>query len=99
MELEPIISRYLGNIIKPIVTTAVEEAFSRIQPPTPGDELISVKEACQLLRCSEPTFYAHVNSGVIKLEKNGRRSLVRKGKLLDDLAAGRLRLRKDKHRK
>ena len=28
-----------------------------------------------------------------------RRSLVRKGKLLDDLAAGRLRLRKDKHRK
>ena len=86
MELEPIISRYLGDIIKPIVTTAVEEAFSRIPPPTPGDELISVKEACQLLRCSEPTFYAHVNSGVIKLEKNGRRSLVRKGKLLDDLA-------------
>ena len=62
MELEPIISRYLGDIIKPIVTTTVEEAFSRIPPPTPGKELISVKEACQLLRRCEPTSTAESSS-------------------------------------
>lgn len=99
MELEPFITKFFGDILRPIVTTAVEDAIKSAPAPTPSDELISVKEACRMLRCSGPTFYSHVNAGLIKLEKNGRRSLVRKGKLLDDLAAGRLRLRKDKHRR
>lgn len=98
MELEPAITKLLGDIIRPIVTTAVEDVIKRM-PASAPDELITVKEACQILRCSEPTFYSHVNSGNIKLVKNGRSSLVHKGKLLDDLSAGRLRLRKDKHRK
>lgn len=99
MELESAITKFFGDILQPIVTTAVERAIDKKIPNKLGDELITVKEACKILRCSEPTFYSHVNSGNIKIVKNGRSSLVHKGKLLDDLSAGRLRLRKDKHRK
>ena len=100
MELESMITQFFGDILRPIVSNAVEEAIDRKIPAQPStDDLITVKEACQLLRCSEPTFYAHVNNGNIKLEKNGRSSLVHKNKLLADLDAGNLRLRKDKNRR
>ena len=98
MELEPAITKFFGDILRPIVESAVEEAINKAPAP-PSNELISVSEACRLLKCSEPTFYSRVNSGAIKLHKNGRRNLVDKGKLLDDLDAGRLRLRKDRHRR
>lgn len=98
MEIEPTISKFLGDILRPIVTTAVEDAIKKESVP-PADDLITVKEACKLLRCSEPTFYSHVHNGTIKIQKNGRNSLVNKWKLLGDLEAGKLRLRKDKHRK
>ena len=99
MELEPIITQFFGDILRPIVTTAVEEAISKVTVPAPSDEYINVKEACRMLRCSETTFYSHVNNGLIKVEKSGRRNLVRKEKLLNDLASGKLRIRMDKHRK
>lgn len=99
MELESAFTKFFEDLLRPIVSTAVEEAIDKKMPSPLPDDLITVKEACQLLRCSEPTFYAHVNMGNIKLHKNGRSSLVHKSKLLADLDAGRLRLRKDKHRK
>lgn len=99
MELEPIITQFFGDILRPIVTTAVEEAISKVTAPAPTDDFINVKEACKMLRCSETTFYSHVNNGLIKVEKSGRRNLVRKEKLLNDLATGKLRLRKDRNRK
>ncbi len=98
MELESTLVKFFDDILRPIVTTAVEEVIKKV-PAQPEDDLITVKEACQLLRCSQPTFYCHVNDGTIKLVKNGRNSLVHKSKILSDLDAGRLRLRKDKHRK
>lgn len=52
-----------------------------------------------MLQCSEPTFYDHVHKGHIKLVKNGHSSLVDRQKLLADLEDGKLRLRKDKHRR
>ncbi|MBO4923744.1 MAG: helix-turn-helix domain-containing protein [Bacteroidales bacterium] len=97
MELENTLTQFFDDIIRPIVTSAVEEVIKRVPAP-PSDDLITVKEACHLLKCSPPTFYCHVNDGTIKLEKNGRNSLVHKGKLLADLDAGKLRLRNDKHR-
>ena len=98
MEIEPAISKFFGDILKPIVTSAVQDAIK--QDPEPhADEYIKVKEACQILKCSEPTFYAHVNQGNIKLKKNGHSSLVNKRKLLQDLESGKLSLRKDKHRR
>ena len=99
MEIESAITQFFGDILRPIVSTAVEEALDKKIPTPSTDDLITVKEACQLLRCSEPTFYAHVNSGNIKIEKNGRSTLVHKNKLLADLDAGNPRLRKDKHRR
>ena len=99
MEIESAITQFFGDILRPIVSTAVEEALDKKIPTPSTDDLITVKEACQLLRCSEPTFYAHVNSGNIKIEKNGRSTLVHKNKLLADLDADNLRLRKDKHRR
>ena len=99
MEIESAITQFFGDILRPIVSTAVEEALDKKIPTPSTDDLITVKEACQLLRCSEPTFYAHVNSGNIKIEKNWRSTLVHKNKLLADLDAGNLRLRKDKHRR
>ena len=97
MELENTLTQFFDGILRPIVTSAVEEIIKKVPDP-PSDDLITVKEACRLLRCSQPTFYCHVNDGSIKLVKNGRNSLVHKGRLLADLDAGRLRLRKDKHR-
>ena len=98
MDIEPAIKKFFGDIFRPIVTTAVEDAIKKVPAP-PSGELITVKQACELLKCSEPTFYSRVHAGVIKLEKNGRRTLVDKQRLLDDLEAGRLRLRKDRHRR
>ena len=99
MELENTLKQFFEGILRPIVATAVEDVIGEKIPDPSQDDLITVKEACHLLRCSEPTFYAHVHDGTIKLQKNGRSSLVHKGKLLADLDAGRLRLRKDRHRK
>lgn len=99
MELESAITKFFGDIIRPIVTTAVETAIDKKIPNKPDDDLITIKEACELLRCSEPTIYAHIHSGNIKLEKIGRCSRLHKEKLLADLAAGRFRIRKDKHRR
>lgn len=99
MELETAITKFFGDILQPIVTTAVETAIDKKIPNRPGDDLITVKEACLLLRCSEPTLYAHINRGNIKLEKIGRRSLIHKEKLLADLDTGKLRIRRDKHRR
>lgn len=98
MELENTLTQFFDGILRPIVTSALEEVIRKVPTP-PSDDLITVKEACQLLKCSHPTFYGHVNDGTIKLEKNGRSSLVHKGKLLADLDSGKLRLRKDKHRR
>ena len=103
MELEQAIAKYLEDIIRPIVESviedALEEAFKKALDVYHKDDLITVKEACKLLRCSEPTFYYHVNVGNIKLVKNGRSSLVHRNKLLEDLDSGKLRLRADKHRR
>lgn len=99
MELESAITKFFGDILQPIVTTAVETAIDKKIPNKPGDDLITVKEACQLLRCSEPTLYAHIHCGNIKLEKIGRSSRIHKEKLLADLDAGRFRIRRDKHRR
>ena len=80
MEIESAITQFFGDILRPIVSTAVEEAlYKKIPTPSTDD--------------------AHVNSGNIKIEKNGRSTLVHKNKLLADLDAGNLRLRKDKHRR
>lgn len=99
MDLESAITKFFGDLLEPIVTTAVETAIDRKIPSKPSDDLITVKEACQLLRCSEPTLYAHIHYGNIKLEKIGRSSLLHRDKLLADLDAGKFRIRKDKHRK
>lgn len=99
MELESAITKFFGDILRPIVTTAVETAIEKKIPSKPSDDLITVKEACLLLRCSQPTLYAHIHSGNIKLERIGRRSLLHKEQLLADLDAGKFRIRKDKHRK
>ena len=98
MEIELAITKFFGDILKPIVTSAVKDAIHQ-EPEPPSDEYIKVKEACKLLKCSEPTFYAHVHQGTIKLKKNGHSSLVNKRKLLEDLESGKLTLRKDKHRR
>ena len=102
MELEIAIANYLEDIIRPIVKTAVEEAIDVAVQKALGkyekEDLITIKEACELLRCSEPSFYNHVHKGNIELIKNGRRSLVHRKKLLEDLDAGRFRLNRSKHR-
>ncbi len=102
MELEIAIAKYLEDIIRPIVAAtlqdAIEEAVQKALSTFHQNDLITVKEACKLLRCSEPTFYNHVKTGNIQLIKNGRSSLVHRSKLLEDLDAGRFRLRSDRHR-
>ena len=98
MELDPAIIKFLNDVLRPIVKDAVEDVIKRI-PVVPADDLITVQEACRVLRCTRPTLYYHISQGNIKLEKNGRRSLIHKGELLEDLASGKLALRKDTHRK
>ena len=98
MELEPVIAKFFEDILRPIVTEAVEDVINKM-PSMPADDLITVKEACHVLRCSRATLYYHVDQGSMRIETHGRRSLVHKGKLLEDLASGKLALRKDKHRK
>ena len=98
MELEPAIAQFFDDILRPIVKDAVEEVIKKI-PVVPADDLITIQDACRVLKCTRPTLYYHISQGNIKLEKNGRRSLIHKGKLLEDLASGKLALRKDKHRK
>lgn len=97
MEIKPILSQILGEVIEPIVAKAVGDAFAKM-PSGPSGDLIKVSEACKMLRCSEPTFYDHVHKNQIKLIKNGHSSLVDRQKLLEDLENGKLKFRRDKHR-
>lgn len=97
MEIEPAIKQFFSELLTPLVTTAVKTALKDKQKPEV--ELIRVHEAMKMLHCSEPTFYSHVHKGNIKLIKNGRNSLVNKNQIIEDLEAGKFKLRKDKHRR
>lgn len=98
MELTTAIEQFFGGILKPLVAEAVREAISEKEIKTDPD-YITVEKACEILHCSEPTLYNRINKGEIKILKNGRSSLINKRKLIEDLESGKLKLRKDKHRK
>ena len=98
MEIEPILSQLLGDVIQPIVTKAVDDAFAKL-PKFEKRDYIKVPEACKLLKCSGPSFYDHVHKDEIKLIKNGHSSLVDRQALIKALEEGTLKLRKDKHRR
>ena len=100
MELEIAIAEYLVDIIRPIIKSIVEDAVTegvlKALDIYQKDDLITVKEACKLLRCSQPSFYDHVHQGHIQLVKNGRSSLVHRSKLLEDLDAGKFRIKRSR---
>lgn len=98
MDLEPIFTQLVNEVLVPIVTTAVSEAMAK-EAPAPSGDYITVPQACKILHCSGPTFYDHVHKKEIEVIKNGHLSLVDRQKLLEDLESGKLSLRKDKHRR
>lgn len=98
MEITSAMEQFFGGILKPLVTEAVREAIAEKEIKK-DPNYITVEEACEFLHCSEPTLYNRVNKGEIKVVKNGRSTLIDKRKLTDDLESGKLKLRKDKHRK
>lgn len=98
MELTTAMEQFFGSIIKPLVVEAIKEVISTKEVNVNPD-YITVEDACKLLHCSGPTLYNRINKGEIKVLKNGRSSLINKVKLIEDLESGKLKLRKDKHRK
>ncbi len=98
MDLEPIFTQIVNEVLVPVVTTAVKTAMAEA-PKKPKGNYMTVPEACLMLKCSQPTFYDHVHKGQIKLYKQGHSSLVDKDKLMKDLEDGNLKFRQDKHRR
>lgn len=98
MELTTVMEQFFGGILKPLVAEAIKEAIAEKEIKK-DPNYITVEEACKFLHCSGPTLYNRINKGEIKVIKNGRGSLIDKRKLIEDLESGKLKLRKDKHRK
>lgn len=89
-----LLKEYLTRFLRPIVSEAVEEAFTQ-KRQKPLTRYYTPEEAWTHLNISRATFYRHVGSGKIELLKIGGKSLVDADKL--DKAIERREIYRYKH--
>ena len=60
-----------------------------INPPVPEDDLLTINEACTLLRLAKPTIYFLTSQSKIPVIKKGKRLFFSKMELLEWLKSGK----------
>ena len=74
------LKRILSELLKPLITEAVKEAFADVKV-NPPKRYYTVEEAMEYIHVSRATFYRMVGRGEIELLKIGSKSLVDAEKL------------------
>lgn len=80
------------SLVTEIAERVATEVKASIVPKEPSSdntsEYYTISEVCEKLRISKATFHNHVNAGLIKTVKIGRRTLI-ESKAFDDVMASR----------
>ncbi len=82
----------VSDLVKEITKAIREELGSETKATSPTEELLSRKEAAQLMHITLPTLRAHTRSGRFSAYRIGRRILYKKSELLASMKPLRFRV-------